>query len=204
MFSQFGPVGFFCSELFRYGESRHDRAAVDRIEINFIGYFKCIAECFGNIGKDGIHLCSRLHPFLFGIAHTGWIIEVFACTEADQAVVRFGIFLIDKMDVVGGDQLHIVFTCQFDQDLVYFLLLRKGSTVGIRVMCLVPLHFQVIIFAEQVLEPKDRLFSFIYPIVHDMLRYFTSQAGRANDQVFMVFLQQFMIDTRAPIKTFRP
>ena len=108
------------------------------------------------------------------------------------------------MDVVGCNQLDIMFTCQFDQHFVYFLLFGIGGAVGVRVVCLVPLYFQVIIFAKQVFEPLDRLFRLIYPVVHDVLRDLSPQTGRADDQVFMILFDQFMVDTRTSVETFRP
>ena len=204
LFGQLGAVGFFGSEFFRYGKCRHDRTAVDGVEVYFVGYLKRIAEYFGNIGKDGVHLGGRFHPFLFGIAHTGRVVEVFAGTEADQAVVCLGIFLVDEMHIVGGDQLDIVFVSQFDQDLVHFLLFGIRGAVGIRIVCLVPLHFQVIVFAEQVLEPEDRFFRLVYPVMHDMLWNLTSETGGTDDQVFVIFFQQFVVDTRTAIEAFGP
>ena len=93
------------------------------------------------------------------------------------------------MDVVGSDQLDIMFAGEFDQDLIHFLLFGIRGAIGVRVVCFVPLHFQVIIFSEQFFEPQDGFFCFIYPIMHNMLRYFATQTSGTDNQVFVIFLQ---------------
>ena len=113
LFGEFLAISFFRPEIFGDGEGRHDRAVVDGVKFHLVGYFERVAEGFRNIRKDGIHLSRRLHPFLFGVAHALRVVQVFTRTEADQAVVRFRIFRVDKVDVVGRDHLDIVFTRQF-------------------------------------------------------------------------------------------
>ena len=108
------------------------------------------------------------------------------------------------MDVVGGDQLDVMFVCEFDHYLVDFLLFGIGGTVGIRVVCFVPLHFQVIIFSKQIFKPFDRLFRLVDLAVHDVLWNLSSQAGRTDDQIFMVFFEQFVVDTRTSVEAFGP
>ena len=71
-------------------------------------------------------------------------------------------------------------------------------------MCLMALYLQVIIFPEQILEPEDRFFRFVHPSVQDMLRYFPTDTGGTDNQVFMIFFQQFLVDTRPSVETFRP
>ena len=118
--------------------------------------------------------------------------------------MSFRIFRIDEMNVVGRDNLDIVFTRQFQNRLVCRNLVGVYILCGVRVMCLVPLYFQIVIFSEQVLEPKDRFFGFVHPSVQDMLRNFPTDTGRANDQVFMIFFQQLLVDARTSVKSFRP
>ena len=83
LFGEFLAISFFRPEIFRDGEGRHDRTVVDGVEFHLVGYFQCVAEGFRNIRKDGIHLCCRLHPFLFGVAHTVRVIQIFTRTKAD-------------------------------------------------------------------------------------------------------------------------
>lgn len=103
------------------------------------------------------------------------------------------------MNVVGRDNLDIVFTRQFQNRLVCRNLVGVYILCGVRVMCLVPLYFQIVIFSEQVLEPKDRFFGLVHPSVQDMLRNFPTDTGRANDQVFMIFFQQLLVDARTSV-----
>ena len=103
MLCQFLTVGLLGTELLGNGESRHDRTAVDGVEFYFVGYLERITQSFGDIGEDGVHLGGCLHPFLLGVAHTLGVVQVFAGTKADQAVVGLSVVGIDEMDVVGGD-----------------------------------------------------------------------------------------------------
>ena len=177
---------------------------VDGVEFHLVGYLKRVAEGFGNIGKDGVHLCRRLHPFLFGVAHTVRVIQIFTRTEADQAIVRFRIFRVDKVDVVGCDNLNVVFASQFQNRFVSRYLVGVHILCGAWIMRLVPLYFQIVIISEQVLEPKDRFFRLVHSSVQDMLRDFSPDTGGAYDQVFVIFFQQLLVDARTSVKSFRP
>ena len=126
MFAELLAVAFLRPEIFGNGEGRHDRTVVDGIEFDFIGYFERVAQRFGHIRKDRVHLRRRFHPFLLGVTHAVRIIQVFARTEADQPVVRFGIFCIDEMDVVGCDYLYVVFFRQLEYNLVDCHLVGVG------------------------------------------------------------------------------
>ena len=204
LFGEFPAISFFRSEIFRDGESRHDRTVVDGVEFHLVGYLQRVAEGFRNIRKEGIHLSRRLHPFLFGITHTVRVVQVFTRTEADQAVMCFRVFCVDKVNVIGRDYLDIVFTRQFQNRLVGCYLVRVYILCGVRIMCFMPLYFQVVIFSEQVLEPKNRFFGLVHPSVQDMLWNFPTDTGGAYDQVFVIFFQQLLVDTRTSVKTFRP
>ena len=62
----------------------------------------------GQVGKELVHLCRRLHPLLLAVAHTPGVVEVLARAETDEAVVGFGIFFVEEVHVIGGDDLHAV------------------------------------------------------------------------------------------------
>ena len=174
------------------------------IEFHLIGNLQRIFQCFGYIGKDAVHLCRRFHPFLFGITHTVWIIQVLSCTKTDKAVVCLGIFLVGKMDIVGGYQLYTVLTRKFDKYFVYSLLLWEGCLICIGTMCFVPLHLQIKIVAKQVFEPANSLFGLTHPIFHNMLGDFSSKTCRTHDESFVIFFKQIFIDTGPSVESFGP
>ena len=81
-------------------KSRHDRTAVDGVEFYLSAISSVLLKASGDIGEDGVHLGGCLHPFLLGVAHTLGVVQVFAGTKADQAVVSLSVVGIDEMDVV--------------------------------------------------------------------------------------------------------
>ncbi|OAV63804.1 hypothetical protein Barb4_04706 [Bacteroidales bacterium Barb4] len=197
-------IGIIILKLRRNGKVGHQRPVVYGIVFHLAGYFQRIAQDFGQVGKEGVHLGSRFQPFLFGITHTGRVVKVLSRAETNQAVVRLRILLVYKMDIIRGNQLDLVLGSQFSQYPVYFLLARIGSTVGGRVAGRVPLQFQIIIIAEKILKPKERLLRLVRPPVHNVAGQFPPQTSRTDNQILVVFLQQSLVDTRTVVKTLRP
>ena len=154
--------------------------------------------------EERVHLRRRLQPLLLRVAHTSRVVQVLACTEADESVVRVGIFFVDEVDIVCGNQFDMMLVRQFDQDLVYFHLMFIDRAVGILSVGRVALHFQIVILAEEVLEPQHRFLRFLELPRHNLLRYLPAEARRANNQILVIFLQQLLVDARPAIEPFRP
>ena len=81
-----------------------------------------IGKRFRNIGKKLVHLRLGFHPLLLGIKHTARIVQILARTQTDKAVVRLGILLIHKMDVIGTNHLYAILPGIFQQFGIGFLL----------------------------------------------------------------------------------
>jgi len=129
-FCKLRPIPLLCSEIFGNGESRHDRCMVDRVVFYLIKNLQCIAQCFGHVGKEFVHLFACLHPFLFGVKHTGRIIQILTGTQTDQTVVRFRILFIYKVNIIRTNQFDIEFLSIFYQMFVHIHLQRITLMIG--------------------------------------------------------------------------
>jgi len=154
------------------------------------------------VGEDAAHLGGRLQPLLLGIMHSRGIVEIFSCAEADEAVVRLAVFLFHKVNVVGGDDLNIVFLRQVEEYLVHLFLAFIHFRVASRLVSLMPLHLKIIILAKQVLEPLYGGFGSRHIAVHDLLRHLARQTGGAANQAFVVFLKQAVVDAGIVVEAF--
>ena len=96
------------SELFGDGEVWHQRVVLDAVDLYLVADLLCGGEDFGYVGEEFVHLERRLHPLLLAVAHALGVVEVLTRAEADEAVVRLGVFLIEEVNIVGGDHLHAV------------------------------------------------------------------------------------------------
>ena len=121
-FRIFLPVSFFCSEILGNGESRHDRSMVYGVVFHLVQNLQRIGKRFRNIGKKLVHLRLGFHPLLLGIKHTARIVQILARTQTDKAVVRLGILLVHKVNVIGADYFYIVLPGIFQQFGISFLL----------------------------------------------------------------------------------
>ena len=202
----FPAIFFFGAEIFGDFEARHDRSVVNAVKLHLIADGTCILQSLGHIREHRIHLLARLEPFLLGIEHTLGVVQIAVRTQTDQAVVRFGIFLIHKVAVVGAHQLHPIFMRQTDQFLIGPLLQGIGLTVGplIRVRNLMTLQLQIVVLAEHALIPTHGLFGSFQIALQDFVRYLTGNTGRTDDQSFLMRLQLHPVGTGLSIETVGP
>ena len=169
-------------------------------------YFQSIAQRLWHISKNLIHLLLRLEPFLLGIQHTTWVVQLLTRTQANQSVVCLGILLIHKMHIVRAHQFHVVFGSKLNQHPVYLLLNWEGLAIGSlhRVFHLMALQFQIVVIPIEVFEPLDGFLCLVHLLGTDIRWYFASNAGGATDDAFVVFLQVSMVSTWTHIKAIHP
>ena len=194
------------TKLFGYGEGRHDRGMVNGVHLHLVEYLQGVAKRFGNVGKDGVHLCLGLHPLLLGIDHAGRVIEVLACTEADEAVVRLSILLIHEVNVIGADYLDIVLLGQFQHLDIGLLLQGEGFPVGmdIGVGHLMTLQFEVIVVAKEILIPLDGLLGLVQLVIDQGTGHLTGNASRADNQPLVILFEFTPVGTGTHIVPFGP
>ena len=95
---------------------------IDRVIFYLVKNLQCIAQCFRHVSEEFIHLFACFHPFLFGIKHTGRIIQILTGTQTDQTVVRFRILFIYKVNVIRTNQFDIEFLSILYQMLIHIHL----------------------------------------------------------------------------------
>ena len=121
-------------------EVRHQRVAVDGVDLHLVEDLGGVAECLRDIGEDFIHLLGTLEPLLLGVSKPIGVVKGFARAEADQSLVRLAIFLVGEVGVIRGDQLHALLCSKLDEHLIYLLLLLVGLSIAAFLVCLVPLQ----------------------------------------------------------------
>jgi hypothetical protein len=60
------------------------------------------ASASGTSENSSVHFLLCFKPLLFCIAHSVWVVHIFAGVQANKQIVGIGIFGIGKMHIVGG------------------------------------------------------------------------------------------------------
>ena len=204
LFGIFLAVFLLRTEVFGDGKGGHDRSMINGIKLHFIENLKRICQGFGHIGKKFVHLGLGLHPFLLSVKHAGRVIKVLARTEADETVVCLSVLFVHEMDVVRTNQLDAKLLAVLQQLGVYLLLHGIGLMVSPRHGSLMTLQLQIKVVAKEVLIPADGFLGLLIQVVGNLLGNFTTQAGGADNQPFVILLQFVSIGTRTHIITLRP
>ena len=120
--------------------------------------------------------------------------------------MRLGIVFVEEMRVVGADDFHAVFPCQLDEDGVDSLLHFVGLAVGFlrRILHFVALQLDVVVVAPYIMEPLDCFFGSgqIAPVY--LLGHFSADAGRADDEAFVVLLQVAVVGAGTHVEAIDP
>ena len=117
-----------------------------------------------------------------------------------------GILFVDKVAVVGTDVFHTALLGQFQQFGIHLDLFGVGFAVSpdVAVRNLMALEFQVIVLAEHLLEPHHGFFGLLHAALHDLLRNFTAQTGRADNESFVEQLQVFVVGAWTHVEAVDP
>ena len=126
---------------------------VDTVDLYFVENLVGVLQCLGHIAKDLVHLLGGLEPFLLAVEHDILVSEFPACRNADEAFMGIGIFLVDKMHIVGTHDLDVKFLGETHQRFVDLHLALIGLMIGTGNGCLVALEFQIIVITKDTLEP---------------------------------------------------
>ena len=178
---------------------------VDGVELHLITDINRGLHRLGiRLPKNSRHLGRALHPLLLRVAHAFRVIEVLTRREANQAVMRLGMLLIDKVHVIRTDGAHMVLGRQITQIVIHLELHGVGLVVGIFDRCPMQLQFEVIILAKEILVPANRLIGSFHIIGRNGTRHLSGQTRRTTNQPFVVFLQLRAVGTRAHIETLGP
>ena len=178
---------------------------VDVIHFYFVDYLLRVLQRFGDVGEDFRHFIGCFEPFLLRIMHAVDIVHVVVGAQADKAVVCFGIFFVNEVRIIGGNQLHAVFAGKVDQHGVDLFLPLVNLHICAGFLGLMPLQLDIIVLSEEVFEPLYSCFrlaevAVFRDSIENFLRQLTSQARRAADDSFVPALQQLLIYTRRMIE----
>ena len=99
-------------------EARQDDGVPVQLHIALVGDLERGGECFGMVGEELRHLFGRFQILLERIAHPIGIVQVAAGIEADQMIVRHGVFGQNEMHVVRADVFDSAFGRQLQQGLI--------------------------------------------------------------------------------------
>ena len=199
LFRVFLPVLFLCPDLRRDRENRHQRIRIQFIIFNFINNLLRILDYLRNILEQLFHLGRCLEPLLPRVPHPVGIIQILACIQTDQQVMRLRILRIQKMHIVRGNHLdpQLLAHTQNLRVTPHLIIVNLRSLLGR--FCRMPHHLQVIILPHQILVPQgSRLRPLDIP-GHNLLANLTSQTSRRNNQPLVMLLQQSLINTRTII-----
>ena len=126
--------------------------------------------------------------------HAGGVVNGFAHLYGHQHILKGSILPGKVMCVVCRHKRNAGFLRHTDQLTVHLGLLRDAMI----------LYFQkVVVFPKNTAIPQGSLFRLFIPAIGYEPRQLTSQTGRQADEALMKLFQQFMVDTRLHIKTFR-
>ena len=82
---------------------------VDVVFFDFGCHLECVVYSLGISSKSVLISVVLFKPFLFGIEHTAFVVQIFVGRQTDKAVVGFGILFVYKVGVVGGYDLDAMF-----------------------------------------------------------------------------------------------
>ena len=182
------PQIAFAREVLRRMEHRVMQLAELDLQVALLGHLQRVLHRLRDLGKARLHLLRRTQiELLLGVPQPLGIGQLRLRADADQAVVRVRVALLDVMHVVRRDQLQAE-------------LLRPGNQVPIDLGLLgqaVVLQLQVeVLRPEGLLEPVNRLARLGQLVLLNPLRDFARQAAGERDQPLLVRRQQFLVDAR--------
>ena len=121
-------------------------------------------------------------------------------------IMSLSIFLIHEMRIIGAYQLDAIFTGQFYQNPVGFLLHGECFAVrpDMRILYLMALQLQIVVITEYPLVPLNGLTGSCDISIQDLGGHLTGYTGGANNQSFMELLQISTVGSRSHIEAIHP
>ena len=179
---------------------------VDAVNLYLVKNFLSIAQRLGHIAEDVVHLLLCLEPLLLGVKHTGGIIKILAGSQAEQVVVGLGSVFVLEVAVVGAHELDAFFLGNLHQHGIGALLQGEGIAVGtdIRVFDLMTLQLEIVVVAEDPVIPSGGFLGALDVALEYLGRHLAGNTRRADDQIFVIFLQVVAVGTRAVIVSVGP
>ena len=175
--------------------------AVYVVAFHLAEHLQRIRDHLRMIREQGGHLLLALEVFLLRVAQPPGIVDIGIGGEADQPVVYRAVLLAHEMHVVGRHYLHAVLLSETEYLGAVFLLVvvHLGREPGN--LRPVQHHLEVVVVSEYPLVP-------FYGLVHALriareyeLGNLAGHAGRAADEVLVIFLQHLVAYPRTVVHT---
>ena len=148
----------------------------------------CIVQRLERIREKLLHLLRGFHIVLSPrIAHPVLIGKLFPRLDAQQDIMRSGIFRVSIVDIIGSHQSDPCFLRHFKQMLVHQPLFRYAMILEFE---------EIIVLSENVLIFQRSLFSLIVKPLCDIPLYLSGQTCAQGNDPLMVFSQKLFIYTR--------
>ncbi len=163
------------------------------LERDLVGNFERVLEHVRAIGESRRHFGRALEVQSAIVAHPIGVAPILAESDAQQHVVRVVILAAQKVRVVRGNHGEPELASQREHPSV-----QRRLPLGI-----VRLHFEVVAILEDLGVPGGRFTGAGVVPGHQMLRDLTGQAGRRHDDPFAELREQFPVDARLGVESFR-
>ncbi len=177
---------------------------VDGVCLDFVVNLHRGGKRFRQVGEHAVHLGLCLEPLLLGIQHAVRVVEHFAGAQAYEPVVGLGILFISEVGVVGGDNLHVVFACEFYQLRLDAPLQLISLMIGSQHRCLMPLQLDVVVVAESFLPPCHALVGAFQVAGRKQFRQFAAETCRTYYYALTMGGNRLFVGARMRILSFGP
>ena len=85
--------------------------------------------------------------------------------------MRFGVLFVDKVRVIGGNDLNIILARERDKEGIHLFLPFIHLLVAVGLLRLMALELDIVVFAKEIFEPFDRLLRLLEnALLHHLFR----------------------------------
>ena len=153
--------------------------------------FECVLNRVGDFGEERLHLLRAAQIKLFlHVAHPLGVRELRLRAEADQAIVRVRMLLLDVMHVVRRDAFQTELLCPRDEMPVDLRLLGDAVVLELEIE---------VIRTKRLLEPIDGRARLRQVVLDDGVGDLARETAGERDEPAAVLGEDFLVDARLVI-----
>ena len=182
------PQVAFAREVLGRMEHRVVQLVELDLQVAFLGHLQRVLHRLRHLGEARLHFLGRTQvELLVGVLQPFGVRQLRLRADADEAIVRVRVALLDVMDVVGRDELQAELLRPGNQLPVDLGLFGQAVVLQLQVEVLRP---------KRLLEPVNRLARPRQLVPLNGFRDFACQAAGERNQALLVRRQQFLVDAR--------
>ena len=160
--------------------------AVADVEVALLGHLHGVEHRLGHLGEEVLHLLGRAQEeLILLVAHPLGVAQQRLGADADQAVVRPRVLLLDVVDVVGGHALEPELLRPGNELAIDLGLLRDAVVLELEIEVSRP---------EGLLEEIDRVPGALQVVLQDGLGDLAGEASAEADEPLSMGGQQLLVD----------